>query len=301
MILKMLSAPLLGALIGYITNWLAVKMLFRPREAKYLFGHRIPFTPGVIPKGRERLGRAMGEIINSQLLTEEAIRRHLTSGEFTVLIRDAVRDIEEKLKSDDRTFRQWLTETAGEENTARYSEKFQDFLIKKAAEKLSDMQIQSSAACILAAKIGESLSGSFLGKFISDSFLQSLVPVFEKMIDDYILEHGESLLRPVIEKETDHLLDRRIGDTANALSAFEIDREKLLLKLSSDSAAQKYAEIIRALNIGRIAEEAVCEMDPVQLEELVLSAMKTELGAVVNLGALIGLLLGLINMAIYLI
>ena len=61
MILKMLSAPLLGALIGYITNWLAVKMLFRPREAKYLFGHRIPFTPGVIPKGpgktRPRHGR----------------------------------------------------------------------------------------------------------------------------------------------------------------------------------------------------------------------------------------------------
>ncbi len=41
---------LIGAVIGYITNWLAIKMLFRPREAKYIFGMKLPFTPGLIPK-----------------------------------------------------------------------------------------------------------------------------------------------------------------------------------------------------------------------------------------------------------
>ena len=75
----------------------------------------------------------------------------------------------------------------------------------------------------------------------------------------------------------------------------------LLQKLSSDSFVRKCTEIIRALNIGRIAEKAVCEMDGAQLEQLVMSAMKTELRAVINLGALIGLLLGLVNMAIYLL
>ncbi len=301
MIFKLLSAPVLGALIGYITNWLAVKMLFRPREAKYFCGRRLPFTPGVIPRGKERLAKAMGSIINTQLLTEESIRQHLTSGEFTDLIRDVLRNIEDKLKSDDRTFREWLIETVGEEKTAQSAEKLQNFLSKKAAEKLSEMHIGRRAAGLLAEKIGESLRGSFLGKFISDSFLQSLVPVFEKMIDDYISEQGESLLRPVIEKETDRLLDCRISDAAHALAELNIDRNMLLQKLSSDSFVRKCTEIIRALNIGRIAEKAVCEMDGAQLEQLVMSAMKTELRAVINLGALIGLLLGLVNMAIYLL
>ena len=38
-------APLLGGLIGYITNDIAIRMLFRPHKAKYLFGIHIPFTP----------------------------------------------------------------------------------------------------------------------------------------------------------------------------------------------------------------------------------------------------------------
>ena len=42
MLFKLLSAPVLGALIGYITNWLAVRMLFRPREAKYLSAADFP-------------------------------------------------------------------------------------------------------------------------------------------------------------------------------------------------------------------------------------------------------------------
>ena len=210
-----------------------------PREAKYLFGRRLPFTPGVIPRGKERLGKAMGSIINTQLLTEESIREHLTSDEFISLVRGAIRNTEERLKADDRTFRRWLDETVGEEKTAQSAKKIQDFLTEKAAEKLSEMQIGRRAAGLLAVKIGESLKGSFLGKFVSDSFLQSLVPLFEKMIDDYIGEHGKSLLRPVIEKETDNLLERRISDTAQTLSELEIDREKLLEKLSSDSVVPK--------------------------------------------------------------
>ncbi len=35
-IIKMIAAPVFGLIIGYFTNWIAVKMLFRPREAKYI-------------------------------------------------------------------------------------------------------------------------------------------------------------------------------------------------------------------------------------------------------------------------
>ena len=38
--------PLVGAVIGYFTNMIAVKMLFFPHEEKRIFGHRVPFTPG---------------------------------------------------------------------------------------------------------------------------------------------------------------------------------------------------------------------------------------------------------------
>ena len=52
-------APLLGGVIGYITNDIAIRMLFRPHTAKYLFGVHIPFTPGIIPKEKGRISEVL--------------------------------------------------------------------------------------------------------------------------------------------------------------------------------------------------------------------------------------------------
>ena len=44
-----LTGPLIGAVIGYFTNYLAVKMLFHPRKAIKVGKFTLPFTPGAIP------------------------------------------------------------------------------------------------------------------------------------------------------------------------------------------------------------------------------------------------------------
>ena len=54
-----LLGPLVGGVIGYITNDVAIRMLFRPHQPKYLFGIHIPFTPGIIPKERFRIAQAV--------------------------------------------------------------------------------------------------------------------------------------------------------------------------------------------------------------------------------------------------
>lgn len=72
-----LAKPVVGALIGYSTNWLAIKMLFKPHEAKYIGKFRIPFTPGLIPKERERIARSLGTAVGENLLTEEVISKEL--------------------------------------------------------------------------------------------------------------------------------------------------------------------------------------------------------------------------------
>ena len=78
---KMLAIPLVGAAIGYVTNWIAVKMLFRPRKEVRLWGKRLPFTPGVIPRGQKRLARAVGRAVEEQLLTQEALEEYIDAAE----------------------------------------------------------------------------------------------------------------------------------------------------------------------------------------------------------------------------
>ena len=85
-IIQVLTMALIGALIGGMTNTIAIKMLFKPYEAKYLFGKRLPFTPGVIPLRREEASTKLGEIITGHLLTPEVFEEKLKSPETDKLI-----------------------------------------------------------------------------------------------------------------------------------------------------------------------------------------------------------------------
>lgn len=71
--------PIMGAIIGYLTNWLAIKMLFRPHEELKILGIKVPLTPGVIPKERYKLSKKFGKTVEDYILTEEVIKNSLLS------------------------------------------------------------------------------------------------------------------------------------------------------------------------------------------------------------------------------
>ncbi len=71
--------PLAGAIIGYFTNWLAIKMLFRPYREIRLAGIKLPFTPGILPRERARLAQSLGDTVAKELLTPEVISSRFRS------------------------------------------------------------------------------------------------------------------------------------------------------------------------------------------------------------------------------
>lgn len=71
------APPVIGAFIGYLTNRVAIRMLFRPLRAWRVFGIRLPMTPGVIPSKRLELAENMGEVVGDHLLTSEEIGKGL--------------------------------------------------------------------------------------------------------------------------------------------------------------------------------------------------------------------------------
>ena len=90
--LPWLVPPLLGALIGYVTNYIAIRMLFRPLRPWRLFGVRLPLTPGIIPSKRGELAQRMGEMVGSHLLTAEDVRQTLEKPAFQRELKSAVND-----------------------------------------------------------------------------------------------------------------------------------------------------------------------------------------------------------------
>ncbi|NJR65050.1 MAG: DUF445 domain-containing protein [Leptolyngbyaceae cyanobacterium CRU_2_3] len=66
--------PIVGGIIGYFTNDIAIKMLFRPYRALYIGGKRVPFTPGLIPSNQERLAKRIADTIMGSLLTPSELQ-----------------------------------------------------------------------------------------------------------------------------------------------------------------------------------------------------------------------------------
>ena len=78
---NMLVIPFSGAAIGLFTNWIALKMLFRPHNEKRFLGFRLPFTPGVMPKRRADLAQKLGFTVGEHILTGEVLSSAMTSPE----------------------------------------------------------------------------------------------------------------------------------------------------------------------------------------------------------------------------
>ena len=71
--------PLIAAVIGWGTNYLAVRMLFHPREEKRILGLRIQ---GVFPKRQKVLAEKLGKLVARELFSMQDVRKHLQGEEF---------------------------------------------------------------------------------------------------------------------------------------------------------------------------------------------------------------------------
>ena len=99
--------PVAGAIIAYVTNVIAIRMLFRPLEEKRVFGIRVPFTPGVLPRQREKLAQSIGAMVERELITAQVLRDRLENvdlGSLPEIVTELLRkdDIKKELESKGR-------------------------------------------------------------------------------------------------------------------------------------------------------------------------------------------------------
>ena len=66
--------PIVGGIIGYFTNDIAIRMLFRPYRPIFIGQYQLPFTPGVIPRNQGKLAKRISDSIMGTLLTPDELQ-----------------------------------------------------------------------------------------------------------------------------------------------------------------------------------------------------------------------------------
>ncbi len=217
--LPFILPPLLGAFIGYLTNKIAIKMLFRPLKRWYIWKIPVPMTPGVIPAKRHQLAKNIGEMVGFHLLTgteivkaikKESFQTHLNqliTARFREIINKEYGALEvilpQKYKSFIRiaetavTFKirrfiiQYLHSSACERILADLVEYHANQLLEKDIDRLCNYQQREKIYALMEV---------FLNKIIKSSNLQT---VLEDYIAAYInsLDSSKSTLQDILPAE----------------------------------------------------------------------------------------------------
>lgn len=284
--LHYIAGPLVGAVIGYFTNFLAVKMLFRPRQEVKVFGHTLPFTPGIIPKNKPRLAHAIGQAVANVLLTKE---------DFTGLITDsALEQASTALVTGSGLFSQGtledLAHRAGIEQVE--TERLEEFLTEKVWQSAQSMDLGD----MVSRKAQEIVQSKPMLMLLP---LDSILSAIKAKVNEYVSsEDCRTQIGNVLHEKVQEVLHAPTAQTLEQLGLTETAAESYLALILRRIVDANLEPLLARLDLAAMVEAKINDMDVAIFEDLIMSVMKNELNAIVNLGFFIGLIIGTVNIFI---
>lgn len=290
--------PLVGAFIGWLTNGIAIKMLFRPLAPKYIGRWRIPFTPGIIPKERDRIARSVGAVAES-LVDEVALRRTLLSAEMIQRVRDTVRGFIITQSDNHAALRSVILRYAGPASVDRFSEFTRSQIADMVYERVSDSAFCRGVTDSMIDHIQERMrqsgvvgralaaAGDLTRGAIAKAVTLSVTPILRSSSRDIVYRVAGNELDSLLDSPVSALV-ARVGSSPEAIADKAVG-------LYERAVLSKLPVVLREINIAGVVERSISEMDIAQVEQLLLSVMDKELKAIVRLGAVLGFLMGLLN------
>lgn len=296
----LIARPLIGAVIGYITNDIAIRMLFRPRTAKYLLGVKIPFTPGLIPKEKSRIAASIGSAISKNLMNKETLEKTLLSQEMLDKIGNGFDSFINSQKVNSETVEQFLSHYLKKEDIEYLKASVANDLSSQIHTALANSQLGDKIAHIVVDHVMTKVKNGMLGMFGADQFLglvaASAENLLAKNINEMLSNHSQEMVGNLIGDQIQSFMTVPMKNLfVGRDEAIEKGKESLL-SLYRTLVTEQLPRILEAVNISKIVESRINEMDVTESEKLILEVMNKELKAIVWLGALLGFLMGCINL-----
>lgn len=320
--IQYILAPLLGGVIGYITNDIAIRMLFRPHTAKYIFGIHIPFTPGLIPKEKGRIASSIGDAISENLMSKEVLQRYLLSEDMVTKLRSSVENFLNGQKENEETVKEFLSHYLSEEEIAAVATGINESLTKQVSSKLTDSalgkqvakmamdhvagKLDGEGSQVLLSGISSAIAGipGMAASLIAGPIIGKILSLLREPAENYLADNINSMMKAngkqfvsnmvgdgvntFLDKKVCYLLNGHDEQLAQAVNTVE--------SLYRTVINEHLPKILDSIDISKIVRERINEMDVDETEKLILKVMNKELKAIVWLGALLGMVMGCVNL-----
>ena len=252
--IEFLIPPIIGGLIGYSTNYVAIKMLFKPHRTYYIFGRRVPFTPGLIPSKRGKLADAIARVVKENLLTEETLRNRLNEERIRESLKQLVEGFLEKLGENSEEFLLQLSLQAG---SLKVGDILGEQLLREGAEKSVDYMLQQVN-----------------GKKLVEILPENLKAELEKFLDEKIDQVVDYLARESEKSE--------FKDVVYSIIKENLLRLKNFIPILTDSVVSSFSEKLTGVVIDFIEKTSQSPDFKVKVSKLIWSRLQELLNRRIN-------------------
>ena len=225
------------------------------------------------------------------LLTEDDIKEKVLSPELENAAVDKIMGV---LSTDIHTLA--LNVCESEEKYDSMKEKLTDGLTEQIMVSVENIGVGDIIATEGKRIVKEKVGGSMLAMFVSDDLLNSIIQPIGGEVDKYIAENGEGYVRPEIISMIGSVEESSIKDLCGKVELDEDALHNVIVSVYRGAVDTAVGKIMESFNVAGIIEDKINNMSVEELEKLVFAVMKKELDMIVNLGALVGGILGIFNM-----
>lgn len=286
--------PLIGAIIGLITNGIAIRMLFRPLHPVKIGSHTLPFTPGIIPKEKPRLARSCGRIVGETLINEEVLSATLLSEEMDSKIMGIMDTLVERYKDSPLSVYEIITKALDETQTDLTIDRSKTFLTNFVYDKACSMAIGDKVGQMAVNEIKKNPTVVSLMTLFGSEALNTIHEKISEVVNEMIVSQGKDIIAEYIDKEADTLLSLRLCDLYEHHGYKLSQVEAAIIDAYHYLITKCLARILTAIDLPQLVEDRINSFDVAELEVMVLEIMNKELKAIVWLGGLLGLIMGFI-------
>lgn len=163
------------------------------------------------------------------------------------------------------------------------------------SEGISNSDLTSIIREVAQGAIGDFLQNPLFAMFLNDNMLDAIYEKLGVSIKEYVQGNGKDAICVIVSEQVKEIMDKPIRDNLSSLDVHRSDIENIAEGIFDSAVIPYGTALIGEINIGKIVRDKVEAMDADALEVLVMSVMKNELQAVINLGAVIGAIIGIIN------
>ncbi len=292
-------SPVVGAIIGWFTNDLAIKMIFRPLYPKYFGKWKLPFTPGLIPKEKNRIAKAIGETTNT-LLSTDAMQRTLLSDDIVARIESVMDGFIVRQMSNAETLNEFLNGLVSQTTMDEFMNKGKATIGTVIKEKLSDSTFSQQIADNIVKNVSEKMkSRPLLGPIarlgVGDMIFDGLKSVLGNTIHNVLENNTETIVSQVVDGGIDQLMGMEMSKIFSDNQEGIQNIKSQIVNAYKKGVVDFLPKILDNINMPKIVENKINEMDIAEVEEMLMDIIRKELRTIVLLGAVLGFVMGFIT------